>query len=193
MAMVLLSNSSFGQIALNLRDDNEFVDLVIEMNDFKNFIDITINKQNLSLNDVINKLNGINDKKLNYETQLTEINKVFNISVSDRYLKHMKIFNKNWASINRKFQNITSKYLEEEYQAVMNKKAANFSSGSGVGCGWQYNLCIAAAGAGAVLCHGGCETTALATTAGLGIPACIWLCSTLQVAASVQCYDTYCK
>jgi hypothetical protein len=61
------------------------------------------------------------------------------------------------------------------------------------GCGWRYNLCIVAAGAAAVLCHAGCDTTALATTAGLGIPACVWACTTLQVAASVQCYDTYCK
>lgn len=191
LATVMIANVSFGQNNNNLSEDNDFIELVAEMNSFKNFIDETITKQNLSLNNVVNQLSEINNQKLDYETQLLEINKIFNKSVSDRYIDHMKIFNTNWMSINKKFKSITPKYLEEEYLAVMNKTDASFSGGTG--CGWRYNLCIVAAGAGAVLCHAGCDTTALAVSAGLGIPACIWLCGTLQVAASVQCYDTYCN
>ncbi len=78
--------------------------------------------------------------------------------------------------------NLTQEVLQDEFYIVMN--VTNRS-------GWRYGLCIAAAVAGSVLCHAGCDTTALATTAGLGIPACVWACGTLQVMASVQCYDSY--
>ena len=59
-------------------------------------------------------------------------------------------------------------------------------------CGWRYYLCAGAATAGAILCQGGCDTTALAFTAGFGIPACVVLCGTLQVAAIATCADNYC-
>lgn len=59
-------------------------------------------------------------------------------------------------------------------------------------CGWRFYVCSGAATAGAILCHAGCDTTALATTAGLGIPACVAICGTLQVWALVQCTDSYC-
>lgn len=61
------------------------------------------------------------------------------------------------------------------------------------GCGWRYYLCGAAATVGAILCHAACDGTALATTAGLGIPACVAACGTAQAYALVQCSDTYCK
>jgi len=60
-------------------------------------------------------------------------------------------------------------------------------------CGWRYYLCASAATAGAILCHGTCESSAIATTAGLGIPACVALCSTLEIEAMVQCHDSYCN
>ena len=61
------------------------------------------------------------------------------------------------------------------------------------GCNWRYYACSSAATAGAILCHAACETTALATTAGLGIPACVALCSAGQAWAIILCADTYCK
>jgi hypothetical protein len=68
------------------------------------------------------------------------------------------------------------------------------SNGGGVDspCTWGYGVCIAGATAAAVLCHASCDTTALATTAGLGIPACVGLCATVQTAASLACYKTFC-
>lgn len=55
-------------------------------------------------------------------------------------------------------------------------------------CGWRYSLCIAAATAGSILCHSSC----IGGTAGLGTPACIVLCGTIQAAAGVACIDNYC-
>lgn len=60
------------------------------------------------------------------------------------------------------------------------------------GCGWRYSVCLGAVFASAVLCHAGCDTTALATTAGLGITVCVAACGALQVFGSVTCYDKYC-
>ena len=65
--------------------------------------------------------------------------------------------------------------------------------GEAAGCDWRYYLCSGASTAGAILCHASCETTALATTAGLGIPACVVACGTLQAFAIVQCSDSYCN
>lgn len=54
------------------------------------------------------------------------------------------------------------------------------------------SLCIVAPSATAVLCHAACDTTALATTAGLGIPACVLACGLVQVYMSVECMDKHC-
>ena len=192
IATVLFGNLSFGQSEQNkLRDDNDFIELVLEMNNFKKFIESTISEQKLSLDDVTKQLNDLNNKNLDYDTQMTEVNKIFKRSVSNQYINHMEIFNSKWNLINKKFANIDSKYLEDEYLAVLNKIGSVSVSGV-VECGWRYNLFIAAAGAAVVLCHGGCDTTALATTAGLGIPVCVWACGTILVATGVLCYDNYC-
>lgn len=59
-------------------------------------------------------------------------------------------------------------------------------------CSWKYYGCSAAATAGAILCHAGFDTTALATTAGLGIPACVLACGTLQAWAIIECEERFC-
>lgn len=114
--------------------------------------------------------------------------------MSERFEKHFIIFNDKMMLLSKKYDMKDLKLIEDSYSYVLGRLPQN-NSGSNLSsdCGWRYNLCITAAGAGAILCHAGCDTTALATTAGLGIPACVALCSTIQVAASVQCYDTYCK
>lgn len=48
-------------------------------------------------------------------------------------------------------------------------------------CSWRYYLCAAAATAGAILCHAACEPTALATTDGLGIYACLLSCCVFSI------------
>lgn len=175
-----------------LSNDSNFIELVVEMEKFKNYTKDIIEKNKLDINNVQLELNSLNAENFDYDTQIKRINFIFKTDISERYAEHYKIFNKNWIAIKNKYSNIEIKNLEEAYNTVLSKTDAGLSDLSG-GCGWRYNLCIAAAGAGAVICHASCDTTALATTAGLGIPACVWACTTLQVAASVQCYDTYCK
>lgn len=175
-----------------LSEDSNFIELVVEMESFKNYAKGIIENNNLDINNVQSELNSLNAENLDYETQIKKINFILKTDVSIRYAEHYKIFNRNWSVINKNYPNIEVQNLEEAYHNVLAKTDAGGGELSG-GCGWRYNLCIVAVGAGAVLCHAGCDTTALATTAGLGIPACIWLCTTIQVAASVECYDTHCK
>lgn len=165
-----------------LSDNQNFINLVNEMNSFSNQISAIVKRNNLSINTVNSELNDLNSRNLDFDSQLDEINKIFKEDVTILYLNHHKIFNENWKKINELNINLTQEVLQDEFYIVMN--GTNRS-------GWRYGLCIAAAAAGAVLCHAGCDTTALATTAGLGIPACVWACGTLQVMASVQCYDSY--
>ncbi len=111
--------------------------------------------------------------------------------MSERLVEHMEVFNDNWRMLKSNYIDIEddSNVIEDALMEAIIDNTVIVSNG---GCGWRYNLCIVAAGAAAVLCHGGCNTTALATTAGLGIPVCVLACGTLQVYASVQCVDTYC-
>jgi len=184
-----ISNQDFKkslQTEEKLSNNSDYIKLVIEMESFKNFIKQIIDDEKLDLNDVQSELSILNSQNLNYEAQIERINLIFKTDVSKKYTEHYSIYSEKWSIISKKYANLHIENIEEAYSEVLAKVAL---SGD---CGWRYSLCITAAGAGAVLCHAGCDTTALATTAGLGIPACIWLCGTLQVMASVQCYDTYC-
>jgi len=113
----------------------------------------------------------------------------------------MKMFNANWNVLKTEYKSITQELLEKECAEVLSNKFGKRKKYSGIAssemkasdCGWRYYLCAGAATAGAILCHGACETTAIVTTAGLGIPACILLCGTLQAFAFVQCGDSYCS
>ena len=173
-----------------LSDDPNFIELIKEMKSFENLINATTKKNNLSINDVQLKLNELSNKNLDYDLQLNEVNKIFKSNVTKSYINHVKSFNENWYAVKVKYPKITLNDIQEGCVDVMDKAYVNTG---GDGCdGWRFGLCAAAATAGAILCHAGCDTTALATTAGLGIPACIWLCGTIQVAAIVSCGDSYC-
>lgn len=60
-------------------------------------------------------------------------------------------------------------------------------------CGWRNNLCVVAAGAAAVLCHGGCMATVIPATLGVGAIGCVALYGTIQIASSVACFDNFCN
>ena len=189
---ITLENKEFSDTN-NLSEDINFIELVNEMESFKLYIQETIKNKNLDINNVQIELNSLNNLNLDYKTQTEKINLIFKTDVSEKYLKHIEIFNKNWKHINNKFPKLDIKDLENAYSITLGKVDVGISSGSGSDCGWRYSACIVTAGAAAVICHAGCDTTALATTAGLGIPACVWACGTIQVYASIQCHDTYCK
>ncbi|MFN4199434.1 MAG: hypothetical protein ACK4FS_10450 [Flavobacterium sp.] len=174
-------------IANQISEEAKFIELVIEMQSFKDYIAQKIELNNLTLADVQSELEALNDLNLNYEDQIAEINNIYKENVEQRYNEHLSIYNNTWFYIKEKYEIEDIEILEEASFLVAQRYLS-----ADVGCGWRYYLCIGAATAAAVLCHGGCNTTALATTAGLGIPACVWACGTIQISMSVGCYDNYC-
>jgi phage tail tape-measure protein len=188
VAMLMLS---FTGNAQELSSDKNFEKLVIEMESFKSYVSDCISSNSLNINDVKSNLTNI-QQGLTYEQNMSEVNKIFKKDVSERLKKHVSVYNEKMEILSQKYNMKDENLLKQSYEIAYNRSAGGGQLEADP-CGWRFNLCIIAAGAGAVLCHAGCDTTALAATAGLGIPACVYLCGTLQVAASVQCHDTYCK
>ncbi|WP_338732616.1 hypothetical protein [Mangrovimonas cancribranchiae] len=189
---IIKENEHLNKNSSGLSDDINFINLVLEMESFKSFINQVIVNNNLSLSEVELELEELNSLNYDYENQISKVNLIFNEDVSSAYITHVENFNEAWLKIQTDYPDLDEVSIKDSYATVLEKTDAN-GSVIGFECGWRYNLCIAGAGAAAVLCHAGCDTTALATTGGLGIPACIWLCGTVQVAASAACYDQYCN
>ena len=191
MALVLFAFNGNAQSAKELSLDSEFIEVVKEYNVFTYSMYEKIHNNDLKKDDILSSLETVKEKKLTFQEELNEIDIIFKSEFSKTLIKHIKFHNDKIKSINR-FQTINEETLAEAYSLVIINQPElqiNFTASR---CGWRYNLCLGAAFAATVLCHGGCDTTALATTAGLGIPVCVAACGTLQVFASVQCYDNYC-
>ena len=180
---------------------------ILETHSFLHYLSETAKSQSLNLPDVIKNLNNLREKNLSFDNQMIEIDRIYKSNVSKRLLSHMKIYSETWPEINKTYKNLSKQVLETESTEILynnlktgddlqiksnntdNTKKVNKNGG----CGWRYSLCVGAATAGAIICHAGCETTALVATAGLGIPVCVGLCATLQAFAGMQCYDNYCQ
>lgn len=190
----LLSSTQRIISSKELSEDSDFIKLVDEMDSFAIYIKQTTDNNNLSLTDVQTELENLKNQKLTYDEQLNEINDIFETPVSEKLVSHMENFSIRWGILKDKYENLDEAILTDAFNQVFEKRDVSIGGMPGQGgCGWRYNVCLAATYAGAVLCHGACDTTALATTAGFGIPACVMACGTLQVYGVMQCYDTYCK
>lgn len=170
-----------------LNENKDFIDLVLETENFNNFLYETIKKNSLETDSITSQMTALLNQDLSYENQIIEINKIFKSDVSKELTSNIKLFSEKFENLSKEYDMRDEKLVKDAYGIVLVQLIEN----NMLARGWRYNLCIVAAGAGAVLCHAACDTTALATTAGLGIPACVALCGTLQVAASVQCWDNY--
>jgi hypothetical protein len=193
--------------ASKLNENKAYIKLTLETNSFLQFLSETAKTNSLSLPDVIKRLNLIKSKNLSFENQLIEIDRIFKTNVSSRLLNHMRTYSETWPEINKSYKNIPLEMFEKEasevlYDNIQSKTQnqiisysvdKNIKANKANDCGWRYSLCVGAATAGAILCHAGCETTALATTAGFGIPICVAACGTLQAYAGLQCYEHYCE
>lgn len=214
--VVIISISSFGcskkQVVYNstdvtkLNENKAYIKLTLETNSFLQYLSETAKAKSLYLPDVIKRLNTIRYKNLSFDDQMREIDKIFTTDVSTRLFTHMTTYSETWPEINKNYTNISKEILESEATEVLNDNRQlglqlqiksystnNIKVSLVADCGWRYSLCVGAATAGAILCHAGCETTALATTAGLGIPLCVAACGTIQAYAGMECFDNYCN
>ena len=181
-----------------LNEDKKFIALVLETNEFLNFLASNIKAKNLVQSDFIKQIETLKLDHLSFESQLIQIDLIFKAPVSGRLKQHMSIYKNNMAQILKEYGNLDNTILAKEIDEILVKILPNqidndSKSFSIAGCSWKYFGCSAASTAAAMLCHASCDATALATTAGFGIPACVIACGAVQAWLIVECEDKYCN
>ena len=181
-----------------LNEDKNFIALVLETNEFLNFLASNIKAKNLVQSDFIKQIETLKSDHLSFESQLIQIDLIFKAPVSGRLKQHMSIYKNNMAQILKEYGNLDNSILTKEVDEILIKILPNqidndSKSYSIAGCSWKYFGCSAASTAAAMLCHASCDATALATTAGFGIPACVIACGAVQAWLIVECEDKYCN
>ena len=181
-----------------LNEDKKFIALVLETNEFLNFLASNIKAKNLVQSDFIKQIETLKSDHLSFESQLIQIDLIFKAPVSGRLKQHMSIYKNNMAQILKEYGNLDNSILTKEIDEILVKILPNqidndSKSFSIAGCSWKYFGCSAASTAAAMLCHASCDATALATTAGFGIPACVIACGAVQAWLIVECEDKYCN
>ena len=181
-----------------LNEDKNFIALVAETNEFLNFLASNIKAKNLVQSDFIKQIETLKSDHLSFESQLIQIDLIFKAPVSGRLKQHMSIYKNNMAQILKEYGNLDNSILTKEVDEILIKILPNqidndSKSYSIAGCSWKYFGCSAASTAAAILCHASCDATALATTAGFGIPACVIACGAVQAWLIVECEDKYCN
>ena len=184
------------QIFLN--EDKNFIALVLETNEFLNFLASNFKAKNLVQSDFIKQIETLKSDHLTFESQLIQIDLIFKAPVSGRLKQHMSIYKNNMVQILKEYGNLDNTILAKEIDEILVKILPNqidndSKSFSIAGCSWKYFGCSAASTAAAMLCHASCDATALATTAGFGIPACVIACGAVQAWLIVECEDKYCN
>ena len=181
-----------------LNEDKNFIALVAETNEFLNFLATNIKAKNLVQSDFIKQIETLKSDHLTFESQLIQIDLIFKAPVSSRLKQHMSFYINNMAQILKEYGNLDNTILAKEIDEILVKILPNqinndSKSYSIAGCSWKYFGCSAASTAAAMLCHASCDATALATTAGFGIPACVIACGAVQAWLIVECEDKYCN
>jgi hypothetical protein len=179
-----------------LSDDENFVQLVTETQEFMMFLATEIQAKSLPKSTLIESLMELEALNLCFDQQMTSIDKIFQGNVSVHLKSYMETFRKNWQQLLRNYGQIDPTILSIETEEVFLEIALNANNGYDVAlgedCSWRYFFCAAAATSAAMLCHGACSGSAIAVTAGLGIPACIILCASIQVYMFIQCEVAHC-
>ena len=181
-----------------LNEDKNLIALVTETNEFLNFLASNIKAKNLNQSDFIKKIEKLKSDHFTFESQLIQIDLIFKAPVSSRLKQHMSFYINNMAQILKEYGNLDNSILAKEIDEILVKILPNridndSKSFSIAGCSWKYFGCSAASTAAAILCHASCDATALATTAGFGIPACVIACGAIQAWLIVECEDKYCN
>lgn len=180
-----------------LNKDETFIAMINETHAYLKFLASGIKTNSLKRDEINRNLSKLQSKNLPFDEQLKEIDGIFRTSVSGRLKSHMIATQKSMKKLESIYGKINAATMNREVEKIMATMApktddSNTTTLATTDCGWRYYLCAGAATAGAVLCHGACEGTAIATTAGLGIPACVVACGTIQAYLIVECEDKYC-
>ncbi len=167
-------------IAESISKDSSFNTIVELELELKTKVEGILLEKNLS-SDQLNRLVNKDPELLNY------------------FKEFILVYYKAWRNLNNKYSNIKEKdimdaskaYFEQRKILAINEnkiKSTSIKPNLLNQCSWRFDLCVAGVTAGAILCHAGC----IGATAGLGAPACVLLCGTIQVAAGAECMKSYC-
>ena len=177
-----------------LASDINFGNLTNATYEYLDFMNQLIKRNNLNFEEINSGLSELSNQNLPYENQIQRINALFCENISYELSTYMTIFSENWLALKEKFPDISEEELNSavseslENNSMLQQRVSEYPSD----CGWRYYLCATAATSAAILCHAGCSGTAIVTTAGLGVPACVALCGSIQVYAISECFDKYC-
>ena len=156
-------------------------------------------KADANFRELQTQLSTLQSKNLSYEEQMSSINSIFRTDISPRVSIHILTLQSKWGKIESTYGVIPHQKLEKEVEAVFAKKyGEQHKEGTltdvlvSADCGWRFYLCAAGITAAAIICHSSCSSAAVVATAGLGIPACLLLCGTIQIAGFAECDDRYC-
>ncbi len=187
-----------------LSQDTNFINVVNQERDLLKFISHLAVTKGMTLVELKNKIESLNDKDLNSSNASYLVDEfIGNENVS--FLKdYAKKYSNNWNQINRKFNYVSMQQIDTACNQVLSQEINSQLLKSVIidriatnslieinmlnDCGWKYSLCTSAALATGILCHANC----IGLTAGLGTPVCVLLCGTIEAAAGVACIDNYC-
>ncbi len=191
-------------IESNLSADTNFIKVVDLEQGLNHFVLQLATSKGLTMQAFKIKIQDLNDKDLHS----TKDHKLFNEYIGSTNIEYLnnyiKTYHSTWSKLNAQYNYISMQNINEACKQLYVKRYNSYtgiaSSSSSLSthsnitinrindCGWRFSLCMAAATAGAILCHASC----IGATAGLGTPACVVLCATLEAAAGVVCIDNYC-
>lgn len=186
-----------------LSEDKVFIKLTFATNGFLVSLADHINRNTIKKMDLLSSLHKMESKHLDYNQQLIELNNIFKGDAATIFTNFYQTTSSLWDNIKKRYASIPNEMLEKECLEVLSNRSStesddliknkrSYMEKEEGGCGWRYYLCASAATAGAILCHAACEGSAIAVTAGMGIPACLVACGTLQAYAITECADKYC-
>lgn len=187
-----------------LAQDTSFIKIVNLEQELYLFMLKLADSKGLTISELKKNIQGLHDNDVMAKRDDKLLNDFIGL-VNVRYLKeYAKAYKITWEKLNTRHPYISMQNIDEACKQLYAQRYNSITGGNASlgeiatnsfltvnkvsDCGWRYSLCIAAATAGSILCHSSC----IGGTAGLGTPACIVLCGTIQVAAGVACIDNYC-
>lgn len=127
-----------------------------------------------------------NDRISSSDEMLRKIDDAFGYDLKYKFSEYYYLLQRNWPLIKAKFgDKLNDDYIKTEAESA-GKSILGISDGAGCRNKAGYITCAAAATSAAIIAHAGCVATIF------GIPACVALVGSMQVAAINECYRNWC-
>lgn len=191
---VMLNVLSYGQSikeGFSLRNDPMFKELIEYSTGFTRQAFLNCNKKGINPEQLKQKVEQLqNEKIVSTDEMLQQLDEIMGGSSQYSFPVLYKMLVANWASIREKYGSLlTDDFIRREAEEVVQSIGSIDNDAEVPECKDKrsYTICAAAATAVAMLGHAACITTIF------GIPACVALVATIQVAAINECKRNWCQ